>query len=820
MSLKNKAKILLWCIKNQNEVRSILHKRYDEQNAVHREEDEAQTYEDIIRNSEFFDEKWYMRNNFPLQGQNIDPAEHYLRHGVPSNLDPSAEFCTEEYLDLHSDVAKADMNPLLHYELFGRKENREIYTTELKEITFPVGAVSVSREYGVNRAEHKRVAILSCFTGNGCLPDTLIYLIKGLREAADNIILIGDCLIFPEELDKLDGLVAYASFERHEQYDFGSYQRGLIYAREKGLLDSGLADELVLMNDSCYGPVFPFSETFDKMEDSPCDFWGYTCYKNSYYAEHIQSNFMVFRRSIIDNYLVDQFLKRVNGIYDRGRAIATMETELTPFLCDNGMCYEILARENTNTLFNVPVTFLRKYRMPLVKKKAFQRQSKEDIDEAFRIIEENAPELARMIKYEPFKERKHVIVSIPELYKSYDEKCRVIAEKAKNGEKIRVIFMVPTASMFPSKPLFMLMMKDELFDPYIAVIPDNRWGNDQAKDILKNELALKKEGIAGERLIHIRHDELGRWPDICKGADIVCYNTPYHMSSFYYEPKYAMRRPFLPIMVNYGFYRSHYDDKVLALDSYTYLWKAFFECSYTLNQYKENSPYGGGNGEIAGYIKMDPLADYKAEKHDKKRILLALHHSVEGGTNRFLELGNITRYKDYFLELPDRYPEIDFIFRPHPFLYRILCRNDLWGEEKTEEFFSAMRSKANIIWSDGDDYFKEFAESDGCIQDCGSYLVEYMYTGKPCCYLLKDPSDIDSKFAELGKKCLEQCYVSYDTKSIDRFIQDVIMNGKDEKSESRAKLAEEIMVNFPHAAESALESIKKGIFGDNETAAV
>jgi hypothetical protein len=290
------------------------------------------------------------------------------------------------------------------------------------------------------------------------------------------------------------------------------------------------------------------------------------------------------------------------------------------------------------------------------------------------------------------------------------------------------------------------------------------------------------------------------------------------MSSFYYEPKYAMRRPFLPIMVNYGFYRSYYDDKVLALDSYTYFWKAFFECRDSLSQYQANSPYGGINGEMIGYIKMDPLAAYQGNKHERKRILLALHHSVEGGNNKFLELGNIIRYKDYFLELPDRYPEIDFIFRPHPFLYRTLCRNDLWGEEKTEEFFSAMRSKANIIWSDGDDYFKEFAESDGCIQDCGSYLVEYMYTGKPCCYMLKDPSDIDMKFAPLGKKCLDQCYISYDTNAIDRFIQNVILDGKDEKLETRAKLAKEIMVNYPHAAESALESIKHGIFREFDTA--
>ncbi len=151
------------------------------------------------------------------------------------------------------------------------------------------------------------------------------------------------------------------------------------------------------------------------------------------------------------------------------------------------------------------------------------------------------------------------------------------------------------------------------------------------------------------------------------------------------------------------------------------------------------------------------------------------------------------------------------MFRPHPFLFKVLSRQNLWGEQRVDEYMSELKSKPNVIWSNSGDYFRVFAESDGCIQDCGSYLVEYFFTGKPCCYMLKAPSDIDEKFAPLGKKCLANCYVAYDTNAIDKFIREVIVGGNDPKAAARFDFAKTIMVNHPHAAEAALRHIETAL---------
>ncbi len=224
----------------------------------------------------------------------------------------------------------------------------------------------------------------------------------------------------------------------------------------------------------------------------------------------------------------------------------------------------------------------------------------------------------------------------------------------------------------------------------------------------------------------------------------------------------------------------------------------------------------GQNGVITGYVKMDRMEEVTRTPSDRRRILVALHHSVEGGANDILSLGNFVRYSDYFLHLPDRYPEIDFIYRPHPYLFRSLRREDLWGEEKVEEYLTALKAKKNVFFDENGDYFPSFVNSDACIQDCGSYLVEYLYTGKPCCYMLKEESDIDRKFSKLGKDCLAQCEIAYEPDAIDTFIRETVLKGNDGKKASRLEFMRRIMVHYPHAADAALDEIRRGILKEED----
>ncbi|MBE8954515.1 MAG: hypothetical protein SR2Q5_02435 [Quinella sp. 2Q5] len=75
-----------------------------------------------VANSLLFDADWY-RQSYGF-GEYLDAAAHYLHVGWREGKDPSENFSTADYLAANPDVKSADMNPLVHFERFGRREGR------------------------------------------------------------------------------------------------------------------------------------------------------------------------------------------------------------------------------------------------------------------------------------------------------------------------------------------------------------------------------------------------------------------------------------------------------------------------------------------------------------------------------------------------------------------------------------------------------------------------------------------------------------------------------------------------------------------------
>lgn len=388
------------------------------------------------------------------------------------------------------------------------------------------------------------------------------------------------------------------------------------------------------------------------------------------------------------------------------------------------------------------------------------------------------------------------------LQKKYTE----IAKKLKGKSKIKVAFLVGLSSMFSARALFERMLKNDKFDVSLIIFPDLRF-IEQAKE---NQQTAIEELSQYKDIMHIvpineKDDNI----DIKSLADIVVFSLPYDLTHVKYDVKNLIKIGILPVLVNYAFYRSSYDRGLIANEMCSLFWKIYVETELNLQEYKTYQRIKGANTLLTGYCKMDNYRPLSIET-SKKTIIIAPHHSIEGGYNDTLALSNFYKYSELFLKLPEMYPDINFIFRPHPALFMLLSHEKYWGEEKVNNYIKQITSYKNVIYSKGGDYFKEFARSDGIIQDCGSYLVEYFYTQKPHCYLLKSPDDINNKFTLLGQQCLDNCYIAYDEKAIIDFIENVIIKGIDPKKEKRQKFAQEVvMYNYPNASENIIKSMEK-----------
>lgn len=396
---------------------------------------------------------------------------------------------------------------------------------------------------------------------------------------------------------------------------------------------------------------------------------------------------------------------------------------------------------------------------------------------------------------------------------AFPAKVAAIRARVARGDRVRAVFLVADAAMFPARRLFEAMRRDSFFDARVAVVPDLRGITADAEGIQQACRAALGADYPADAFIETRRGADGEWRDILADfkADIVCHPTPYDLSDYRYNVRYAVGRDCLPIYVNYGYPCTAFAPKVFALASFAWCWKVFLESEEACAAYAAASTIGGANGEVVGAVKMDALADWPHVQKARKTVLVCPHHSVEGGANDLVALSNFARLADFFVSLPSRYPQIDFVFRPHPFLFPVLARPKFWGAAKCAAWRARFLAQPNARWSEGGAYLRAFAEADAIIQDCASFLAEWQFTGRPCCYILKSPDDAAAKFLPVGRDCLACCDLAYGEGDIAAFIEKTVLGGSDPKAAERARLRDRLGANFPHAADVALAAIARAL---------
>jgi len=99
-----------------------------------------------------FDREWYLQQYPDVRAGELDPYEHYLRHGAAEGRDPSPLFDTDWYLQQNPSVNDSGENPLVHFYSVGAKEGRD--PTPLFDVKWYLENNPDVREKGVNPLKH------------------------------------------------------------------------------------------------------------------------------------------------------------------------------------------------------------------------------------------------------------------------------------------------------------------------------------------------------------------------------------------------------------------------------------------------------------------------------------------------------------------------------------------------------------------------------------------------------------------------------------------------------------------------------------------
>lgn len=336
----------------------------------------------LIRESPYFDEIWYKNAYSDINWNNIDAFTHYYTIGWKKGCIPSLLFDTNSYLDMYPDVAQKEINPLIHYILYGKSENRQVLKYDKNSQERIVKSrehyehLSFQKEYPENicKAHHHRIAIFASYNSNFCIDEYVLWYLQELKKIVDYIIFVTDNYTPYSEIEKIKKLIIWCRCEYHGEYDFGSYKYGYIYALQHGLLKN--TEELILCNDSCYGPLYSFNKLWEYMSSKKCDFWGIT--NNIQYTEHLQSYFLVFKKNVFLHNEFKYFLYSINKKSSVSEVILDYETQFTNILKQHGFIYkalidyhEIELKSNENVL-KYPISLLEK-KSPFLKRKAINQ---------------------------------------------------------------------------------------------------------------------------------------------------------------------------------------------------------------------------------------------------------------------------------------------------------------------------------------------------------------------------------------------------------------------------------------------------------------
>jgi len=151
---------------------------------------------------------------------------------------------------------------------------------------------------------HRRFNRLCVFAHNdpwNCVDPHVLHYLRGLRESGCDVLFVSTSSALRETDIQAVGEFCFQVWLRKNQgYDFGSFQAGLA-----PFADDPQYAQILLANDSVYGPMYPLEEAFAQMDGRGLDVWSMT---DSLQVEyHLQSYFLVFNRAAIDHPLMRRF---------------------------------------------------------------------------------------------------------------------------------------------------------------------------------------------------------------------------------------------------------------------------------------------------------------------------------------------------------------------------------------------------------------------------------------------------------------------------------------------------------------------------------
>lgn len=385
-----------------------------------------------------------------------------------------------------------------------------------------------------------------------------------------------------------------------------------------------------------------------------------------------------------------------------------------------------------------------------------------------------------------------------------------VQEKISKGERVKVAFLTISAAEWPAEEVYRLLERDERYESYVVVSP-MPYDRDRSSMLQTYEQTcshLKQSGHDVREIYDVQSDTGLGWEAIGGMPDVII-----HLTSWYYSLLDICQIEDFPLKclncyIPYGFNIAENADRTYARchvydSAFTnFCFRVFVEAESSLLGYQSYGVLRGKNAVYSGYPKMDYFLDSRSfgdeeiseiwkvpagiDPDKMKRVIIAPHHSILPSAG----LAFATFHKNlwFLIYLAKKYTDkVSFLFKPHPNLRARVVQSQVFENvEAYDAYLEEWNKLPNARVMLEEDYRSAFATSDGMIMDSCSFVAEYTYVDKPFLFLRRD----EQIFDPLGEIIMRAHYAEQgeDYFRIERFLQEVILEGKDTKREQRREI--------------------------------
>lgn len=233
----------------------------------------------------------------------------------------------------------------------------------------------------------KRCGIFLFFDKNGYVDDYIAEILKDLKKNLEYLLIVCNGYVDNEGRKVFSSLADDVIYRANVGLDVGGYREGLFFI---GFNKLSHFDEIIMLNYTFFGPIYPFSMMFESMASRDVDFWGITthhalkreenpvqgiCY--GYMPEHIQSHFLVLRKSLFLSYYYKDFIFNMKNPRTYNESVAGYEIIFTKYFEDLGFkWYSYCCSDQYKDYVNHPIMFkslemIRDLKCPIIKRRAF-----------------------------------------------------------------------------------------------------------------------------------------------------------------------------------------------------------------------------------------------------------------------------------------------------------------------------------------------------------------------------------------------------------------------------------------------------------------